>query len=560
MISKGSTRRRPMVLSGVTATGIVLGVVSAPASAQWTTFNDLLTGKVDLHNTNNGHVGIGPGPTGNGFLGWPLRKLDVNGTIRSTGSDFPWTSNSWGRGLELFQGNALLWGYDPRVISNGGVYRGIGTSGGGNFYVMRSTVNDTSQPATYDLFIDTAGKLGIATTAPTATLDVNGKARMRGDLLIDSAGKLGIGTATPGRPLEMRLTQSIFNMTTTSNVNGSVIELRNNTPGSTDLGAFNFTNAAGSVVGQLAYKTANAFSFALGGAERLRIAGNGNVGINVATPASRLTVYEAGDSTALSTFTQAVGSAGVNIVTDYQNAAYTPGIFWSTQNDNPTKPKAGIFLFESSAGTWMNFGTSNSYATGITNTALTISPAGNVGIGTPNPTHKLEVAGRTKTQVLEITGGSDFSEQFDVNAVETERRGSDTSELAGGSRIDPEPGMVVCVDAASPGELVVSTKPFDRTVAGIISGAGGVNTGLLMSQTGSLADGQYPVALTGRVWVKCDASDGAIQPGDLLTTSDVPGHAMKVTDHAKAQGAVIGKAMTPLSEGTGLVLVLVSLQ
>jgi len=35
---------------------------------------------------------------------------------------------------------------------------------------------------------------------------------------------------------------------------------------------------------------------------------------------------------------------------------------------------------------------------------------------------------------------------------------------------------------------------------------------------------------------------------------------MKVTDRTRAQGAVIGKAMTSLGEGAGLVLVLVSLQ
>ena len=44
--------------------------------------------------------------------------------------------------------------------------------------------------------------------------------------------------------------------------------------------------------------------------------------------------------------------------------------------------------------------------------------------------------------------------------------------------------------------------------------------------------------------------------GDLITTSDTPGHGMKVTDHVAAQGAIIGKAMTGLDEGTGLVLVL----
>jgi hypothetical protein len=45
-----------------------------------------------------------------------------------------------------------------------------------------------------------------------------------------------------------------------------------------------------------------------------------------------------------------------------------------------------------------------------------------------------------------------------------------------------------------------------------------------------------------------------------LTTSSVPGHAMKATDRERSFGAVIGKAMSPLEEGQGLVLVLVGLQ
>jgi len=53
---------------------------------------------------------------------------------------------------------------------------------------------------------------------------------------------------------------------------------------------------------------------------------------------------------------------------------------------------------------------------------------------------------------------------------------------------------------------------------------------------------------------------GFIVPGDLLTTAATPGHAMRVTDPTKASGAILGKAMTGLSEGRGLVLVLVSLQ
>jgi hypothetical protein len=83
---------------------------------------------------------------------------------------------------------------------------------------------------------------------------------------------------------------------------------------------------------------------------------------------------------------------------------------------------------------------------------------------------------------------------------------------------------------------------------------------MLMGQRGTLADGATPVALSGRVYCRATASGGAIAPGDLLTTSDVPGHVMKVTDHVRAQGAIVGKAMTALANDEDLVLMLVSLQ
>lgn len=161
---------------------------------------------------------------------------------------------------------------------------------------------------------------------------------------------------------------------------------------------------------------------------------------------------------------------------------------------------------------------------------------------------RLDVFGRTATCTLEITAGCDVSEQFDV------------SPAAGEVAVAPEPGMVACIDPSRPGKLIVSTKAYDRTVAGILSGAGGVNVGMLLTQAGELTQGEHPVALTGRVWTYCDASLGAIQPGDLLTTSSTAGHAMKVADHTAAQGAIIGKAMTGLDDGRGLVLVLVNLQ
>lgn len=158
-------------------------------------------------------------------------------------------------------------------------------------------------------------------------------------------------------------------------------------------------------------------------------------------------------------------------------------------------------------------------------------------------------SGQVQVHSLEIIGGADLAEPFHVNSVDG---------AAGIYEI--EPGTVVCVDSDCAGELRQSQRAYDRTVAGVISGAGGVTPGMTLRHAGTAADGKYPVALTGRVYCKVDAdAGGPICAGDLLTTSDTPGHAMKA-DPARAPGAVIGKAMSGLQSGKGLVLVLVSLQ
>lgn len=159
----------------------------------------------------------------------------------------------------------------------------------------------------------------------------------------------------------------------------------------------------------------------------------------------------------------------------------------------------------------------------------------------------LEIDGNLRVYVkeLQITGGADFAENFDVRA--------ETASAI-------QPGMVVTIDPAEPGKLALSRRAYDRRVAGILSGAGDVKPGMMMGAAGTLADGRHPVALSGRVYVWADAARGAIRPGDLLTTSATPGHAMRSGNAAQARGAIIGKAMTALKRGKGLVLVLVTLQ
>jgi len=117
---------------------------------------------------------------------------------------------------------------------------------------------------------------------------------------------------------------------------------------------------------------------------------------------------------------------------------------------------------------------------------------------------------------------------------------------------DPEPGTVMVIGEDS--KLQCSCTAYDTTVAGIVSTAPGVSLGT--NDDGNI--GEKLIAVAGRVPCKVDATYAPIIPGDLLTTSDTPGHAMKAT--APQIGTILGKALEPLDSGTGVIEVLVTLQ
>jgi hypothetical protein len=91
------------------------------------------------------------------------------------------------------------------------------------------------------------------------------------------------------------------------------------------------------------------------------------------------------------------------------------------------------------------------------------------------------------------------------------------------------------------------------------AGAGDLRPGIILDNR-LATDHRRPIALVGKVYCKVDAQYGPIEVGDLLTTSPSPGHAMRAVSPLKAFGAVIGKALRPLTSGQGLVPILIALQ
>ncbi len=110
-----------------------------------------------------------------------------------------------------------------------------------------------------------------------------------------------------------------------------------------------------------------------------------------------------------------------------------------------------------------------------------------------------------------------------------------------------EAGDVMVIDPLGRGRTALSAVARSTLVAGVCAVSGG-----------AAAFGEVPLAVVGIVRCKVSAENGAITAGDLLVTSDTPGHAMREVN--PAVGTVLGKALEPLAIGTGMIRVLVTLQ
>lgn len=193
--------------------------------------------------------------------------------------------------------------------------------------------------------------------------------------------------------------------------------------------------------------------------------------------------------------------------------------------------------------------------------AIRIAANGNVGINTTTPQEKLHITNgnvrigngslcvhATDTACSGTTSGTIYANNTTVQAADVAENYISAQQL--------EPGDVVMPEGGENEQAVKKTaNAYEAQTIGIVSTSPGVtlNSDARTDQTYPYL---HPIALAGRVPVNVSTENGAIAVGDLLTTSALPGVAMKAT----TRGAIIGKALQKYSgTGTGKIMVFVTL-
>jgi hypothetical protein len=374
------------------------------------------------------------------------------------------------------------------------------------------------------------------------------------------AGGVGIGTTTPGSQLHILgnnvpdtaqgdLVLSRY-WASATDVRASAIFHYYDTPTTSDMLVFGVT---GDWSGGFTRNKPNQFSQA-----KMVIKASGNVGIGTTNPAQKLSVvgtvestsggFKFPDGTIQSTaFAASSGVLSLNGVTPQYVLTSTN----STQKEILSTSGAGLFIDVTGHATPSNnivvFRTTNVASSFTPVEAMRVTSNGNVEIG-----------GQANDSVkLNVNGNANINGTLTATSVFNAVYGQDVAEWVRSDR-ELAAGTVVVVRPGKTNEVMPSITAYDTTVAGVVS----AQPGVILGRPGAL---KATVATSGRVRVHVDARKGAIRVGDLLVTSDEAGTAMKSQPievggrKFHQPGTILGKALEPLDDGVGDILVLLCL-
>lgn len=461
----------------------------------------------------------------------PTTQLDVAGTVKATGLQIT-TSPQSGYVLTSDTNGVATW-QAPAAGSIGG--------SGTPYYLARFTGSTTLGSSV--IYESSGGNIGIGTTSPGTKLHVEGTVRMTGFRLsttpqtgyVLTSDANGAGTwqaAASGFSLpysgSVSSTSPGFAVTNTGTAIGSsaIVGIINNAGSSSDAaaGSFSADGSNGHAVAATGDKGTTVY------AQYTGTTGTAYYGFSTGVGAASLSC-------------NSVGGYGIKAVTTATNQSTSARGGWFESNG-----ATGAGVYARSTGTYAPAVSADAEGAEATAVYANATGAGGTGLIAKGAYKAAKFYGNvelyeygTTNKVIELGKGLDYAEGFDVS--------DETSQVP--------PGSVLVIDPKSPGKLARSSHAYDRRVAGIVAGASGLGSGV------RLGTGQFDrdVALAGRVYCNVVALGEDIEPGDLLTTSDMPGYAMKVRDQGRAQGAILGKAMEPLAAGNkGQILVLVTLQ
>ena len=147
-----------------------------------------------------------------------------------------------------------------------------------------------------------------------------------------------------------------------------------------------------------------------------------------------------------------------------------------------------------------------------------------------------------------ITAGGNISATGHLSSHGLHVGVSDVAEMMGTVEALPE-GTVVKVDPDRDGYVVACRTPRDPDAFGIVSST---TTALVLG----VGRGGVPVAVAGRVWAGASTKNGPILRSKRLTPDGEGG--LKAADDTTPPEAILGRALTELKSGTGMVEVLLT--